>query len=126
MNTTRPATVTVAFLLVLLQIAIAVIATVIAALAPADYKTYAVTTPVFLVVLFAAVAYYLWAGRPWARAVTMVVAALAVIGDLSVVLYYHDTATVTVNIVGLLLAAAILVLLLLPTSKHYFHRTPRS
>ena len=126
MNTTRPATVTVAFLLVLLQIAIAVIATVIAALAPADYKTYAVTTPVFLVVLFAAVAYYLWAGRPWARAVTMVVAALAVIGDLSVVLYYDDTATVTVNIVGLLLAAAILVLLLLPTSKHYFHRTPRS
>ena len=126
MNTTRPATVTVAFLLVLLQIAIAVIATVIAALAPADYKTYAVTTPVFLVVLFAAVAYYLWVGRPWARAVTTVVAALAVIGDLSVVLYYHDTATVTANIVGLLLAAAILVLLLLPTSRRYFHRTPRS
>jgi peptidoglycan/LPS O-acetylase OafA/YrhL len=127
MKTTRPATVTVAFLLVLLvllQIAIAVIASIIAAFAPADYKTYAVTTPLFLVVLFAAVAYYLWVGRPWARAVTMVVAALAVIGDLSVVLYYDHTATIA-NIVGLVLAAAVLILLLLPASKHCFRRTPR-
>jgi hypothetical protein len=112
----------VAFLLVVLQIAIGVVASVIAAFAPADYKTYAVTTPLFLVVLFAAVAYYLWAGRPWARAVTMAVAALAVIGDLSVVLYYDHIATVTANIVGLVLAAAILVLLLLPASKHFFQR----
>jgi peptidoglycan/LPS O-acetylase OafA/YrhL len=126
MKTTRPTAVTIAFLLVLLQIAIAVTASVIAAFAPADYKTYAVTTPVFLVVLFAAVAYYLWVGRPWARAVTMVVAALAVIGDLSVVLYYDHTATVTANVIGLILAAAILILLLLPTSKLFFQRTQPS
>src|SRR6478735_8625223 len=91
MNTTRPATVTVAFLLVLLQIAIAVVAGLIAAFAPADYQTYAVTTPLFLVVLFAVVAYFLWVGRPWARTVTIVVAALAVIGELSVVFYYDHT-----------------------------------
>jgi len=71
MTVTRPATVTAAFLLVLLQILIAVIATVSAALAPADYKTYAVTTPVFLVVLYGAVAFFLWAGRPWARVVAV-------------------------------------------------------
>jgi len=126
MNNTRPATVTVAFLLVLLQIAIGVTASVIAAFAPADYRTYAVTTPAFLVVLYAAVAYYLWAGRPWARAVTMVVTALAVIGDLSVVLYYDHTATVTANVIGLIIAAAILILLLLPTSKHCFRPTQAS
>lgn len=126
MNTTRPAAVTLACVLVLIQIAIAVTASVIAAVAPADYKTYAVTTPAFLVLLFAAVAYYLWVGRPWARAVTMVVAALAVIGDLSVVLYYDHTATVTANVIGLIIAAAILILLLLPTSKHYFQRTQAS
>jgi hypothetical protein len=123
MNTTRPATVTAAFLLILLQILIAVIATVTAALAPADYKTYAVTTPVFLVVLYGAVAFYLWVGRPWARTVTMVIAALAVIGNLSVVLYYDHTTTVAMNIVGLVLSVALLVLLLLPTSKHYFQQT---
>ena len=120
MKPSRPVAVTTAFLLVLLQILIAVIAT--AALAPADYKTYAVTTPVFLVVLYGAVAYYLWAGRSWARAVTMLIAALAVIGDLSVVLYYDHTTTVTVNIVGLLLALAVLLLLLLPTSRRYYQR----
>jgi len=123
MNTTRPATVTVAFLLVLLQIAIAVVAGLIAAFAPADYQTYAVTTPLFLVVLFAVVAYFLWVGRPWARAVTIVVAALAVIGELSVVLYYDHTATVIANVVGLVLAAAILVLLLLPASRQYLHQS---
>jgi hypothetical protein len=123
MNTTRPGTVTAAFLLILLQILIAVIATVTAALAPADYKTYAVTTPVFLVVLYGAVAFYLWVGRPWARTVTMVIAALAVIGNLSVVLYYDHTTTVAMNIVGLVLSVALLVLLLLPTSKHYFQQT---
>ncbi len=48
MNTTRPAAVTVVFVLVLLQIAIGVTASLIAAFAPADYKIYAVTTPVFL------------------------------------------------------------------------------
>ena len=62
MKPTRPVAVTTAFLLVLLQILIAVIATITAALAPADYKTYAVTTPVFLVVLYGAVAFYLWSG----------------------------------------------------------------
>src|SRR6478752_538007 len=107
MTTNRPATVTAAFLLVLLQILIAVIATVTAALAPADYKTYAVTTPVFLVVLYGAVAFYLWVGRPWARTVTMVIAALAVIGNLSVVLYYDHTTTVAMNIVGLVLSVAL-------------------
>jgi peptidoglycan/LPS O-acetylase OafA/YrhL len=122
MSTTRPVTVTAAFLLVLLQILIAVIATATAALAPADYKTYAVTTPVVLIVLYGAVAFYLWAGRPWARALTIVIAALAVVGNLSVVLYYDHTTTVTLNIVGLVLSLAILVLLLLPTSKQYFHR----
>ena len=103
MNTTRPATVTAAFLLVLLQILIAVIATVTAALAPADYKTYAVTTPIFVILAYGALAYFLWTGRPWARTVTMVIAALAVVGNLSVVLYYDHTATVAVNIVGLVL-----------------------
>ena len=122
MNTIRPATVTAACLLVLLQILIAVIATVTAALAPAEYKTYAVTTPVFLVVLYAAVAFYLWVGRQWARAVTMVITALAIIGNLSVVLYYDHTATVSLNVVGLVLSVALLVLLLLPSSKRYFQR----
>jgi len=41
---------------------------------------------------------------------------------LSVVLYYDHTTTVAVNIVGLVVALAILVLLLLPTSKQYFKR----
>ena len=122
MNANRPATVTAAFLVVLLQILIAVIATVTAALAPADYKTYAVTTPVFLVVAYGAVAFYLWIGRSWARTVTMVIAALSLVGNLSVVLYYDHTATIAVNIVGLVLSIALLVLLLLPTSKQYFRR----
>ena len=47
----------------------------------------------------------------------MIVAALAVIGSLSVVLYYNHTTTVAVNIVGLVLGLAILVLLLLPVSR---------
>lgn len=38
------------------------------------------------------------------------------------VLYYDHTASVTVNIVGLVLALAILVLLVLPTSRRYFQR----
>jgi hypothetical protein len=122
MKTTRPASVTLAFLLVLLQILIAVIATVTAAMAPADYKTYAVSTPVFLVVLYATVAFYLWAGRPWARAVTIIISALAFIGNLSVVLYYDHSTTIIVNIVGLIISVTILVLLLLPTSKNYFRR----
>lgn len=123
MKPTRPATVTAAVLLVVLQILIAATATVTAALAPANYKTYAVTTPVFLILGYGAVAYFLWAGRPWARALAILVAALATIGNLSVVLYYDHTTTVTVNIVGLVLALAILVLLLLPTSRAY-HRRP--
>jgi cbb3-type cytochrome oxidase subunit 3 len=122
MSTSRPATVTAAFLLVLLQILIAVIATATAALAPADYKTYAVTTPVLLVVLYGIVAFCLWAGRRWARTVTIVIAALSAVGNLSVVLYYDHTTTVTVNVVGLVLSVALLVLLLLPTSKQYFQR----
>jgi peptidoglycan/LPS O-acetylase OafA/YrhL len=123
MKSTRPAVVTMAVLLVALLIVIAVIASVIAAFAPADYKTYAVTTPLFLVLLFAAAAYYLWVGRRWARAVTIVIASLAIIGDLSVVLYYDSTATVIMNVVGLILAAGILVLLLLPSSSRYFRST---
>lgn len=120
---TRPMTVTIAVLLVGAQILIAVIATITAAVAPADYKTYAVTTPVFLVVLYSAVAYYLWAGRGWARWVAMVVAMLAVIGDLSVVLYYDHTTTVTMNIIGLVLALAVLVLLALPASRDFYQRS---
>jgi hypothetical protein len=77
----------------------------------------------FVVVLFAVVAYFLWVGRPWARLLTMVVAALAVIGELSVVLYYDHIATVIANVVGLVLAAAILVLLLLPASRQYFRQS---
>ena len=122
MKSTRPAIVTAAVLLVVLQILIAVTATVTAALAPADYKTYAVTTPVFLIVGYGVVAYFLWAGRRWARVLAMIVAALAVIGNLSVVLYYNHTTTVAVNIVGLVLGLAILVLLLLPVSRAYYQR----
>jgi peptidoglycan/LPS O-acetylase OafA/YrhL len=122
MKPTRPVVVTVACLLVLLQILIAAVAAVTAALAPADYKTYAATTPVFLIVGYGAVAFYLWIGRSWARVVTMLIAVLAIIGDLSVVLYYDHTTTVTVNIIGLVLALAVLVLLLLPASRHYYRR----
>lgn len=75
-ETTRPPSVTAAVLLVLLQLLIAVTAKFTAALAPADYKTYAVTTPVFLIVGYGVVAYFLWAGRPWARILAMAVAAL--------------------------------------------------
>jgi hypothetical protein len=39
------------------------------------------------------------------------------------VLYYDHTTTVAMNIVGLVLSVALLVLLLLPTSKHYFQQT---
>lgn len=119
----RPVTVTFAFLLVVLQIVISLVATITAWLAPADYQTYAVTTPVFLFVLYGVVAYYLWAGRAWASTLTLVVAVLGLIGNLSVVLYYHDTATVAVNIVGLVIAAGIVVLLLAPASKQYFSRS---
>ena len=62
------------------------------------------------------------AGRRWARVLAMIVAALAVIGNLSVVLYYNHTTTVAVNIVGLVLGLAILVLLLLPVSRAYYQR----
>ena len=123
MSTARPATVTVAFLLVVVQIVIMLVATITAAVAPADYKTYAATTPGILIVLFAAVAYFLWAGRPWARTVAILVAAIGVIGDLSVILYYRDTPSVAVHVVGLLIALGILVLLLLPASKQYFARS---
>ena len=60
MKGTRPVAVTAAFLLVLLQIVIAVIATVTAAFAPGGLP---VTTPLFLVVLYGAVAFYPLAGR---------------------------------------------------------------
>lgn len=123
MANARPATVTVAFLLVAIQIAISLIATITAAVAPADYKTYAATTPGFMVVLYAAVAYFLWAGRPWARTVTMIVAAIGIIGNLSVVLYYDHTASIVVNVVGLVLALGILILLALPDSKRYFEHS---
>jgi hypothetical protein len=69
------------------------------------------------------VAYFLWAGSPWARTVTILVAALGVIGDLSVILYYRHTPTVAVHVVGLVIALGILVLLLLPASKQYFERS---
>lgn len=115
----RPTTVTLAFALVVLQILISLAAAVIAALAPADYKTYAATTPGILIVLYAVVAYFLWAGSRWARTLTLVIAALGAIGNLSVILYYDHTATVTMNIVGLVIAVAIIALLLAPASKAY-------
>ena len=93
----RPLTVLLAFLLVVAQIVISLAATVTAALAPADYRTYATTTPAFLLVLYAAVAYYLWAGRAWARTLALVIAVLGLIGNLSVILYYDHTATVAVQ-----------------------------
>ena len=52
---------------------------------------------------------------------TLVIAALAAIGDLSVVLYYDHTATVAVNIVVLVLLLPFGALLL-PSSKQYFQR----
>jgi peptidoglycan/LPS O-acetylase OafA/YrhL len=119
----RPLTVLLAFLLVVAQIVISLVATVTAALAPADYRTYATTTPAFLLVLYAAVAYYLWAGRPWARTLALVIAILGLIGNLSVILYYDHTATVAANVVGLIIAIGIVVLLLTPASRTYFSRS---
>lgn len=123
MTQKRPLTVVLAFLLVVAQIVISLAATVTAALAPADYRTYAATTPAFLVILYAAVAYYLWAGRSWARTLALVIAALGLIGNLSVILYYDHTATVAVNVVGLVIALGIVVLLLLPASREFFSRS---
>jgi hypothetical protein len=78
------------------------------------------------VLLYAAVGDCGWRAAETAvqhATVTILIAALAVIGDLSVVLYYDHATTVTVNIVGLVLALAVLLLLLLlPTSRRYFQR----
>lgn len=123
MNAARPLTVTLAVLLVGLQILISLAAGIIAYTKPADYQGYAVTAPLFLVVLYAVAAYYLWAGRQWARILTLVVALIGVIGNLSVVLYYDDTTTVAANVVGLVIAAAIVVLLLAPASRSYYSRS---
>ena len=123
MNATRPLTVTLAVLLVVLQLVISLAAGIIAYTKPADYQTLAVTAPLFLLVLYAVAAYYLWAGRSWARLLTLVVALIGVIGNLSVVLYYDDTTTVAANVVGLVIAAAIVVLLLAPASRAYYSRS---
>lgn len=122
----RPLTVTLAVLPVVLQLVISpqlvisLVAAFIAYTKPADYQTLAVTSPLFLLLLFAVAAYYLWAGRSWARLLTLVVALLGVIGNLSVVLYYDDTTTVAANVVGLVIAAAIVLLLLAPASRAYY------
>ena len=120
MTDKRPVTVILAVLLVLLQLLISLGAAALAYFRPADYQTYVVTAPLFLLVLYAAAAYYLWAGRRWARILTLVVALIGVIGNLSVVLYYDDTATVTMNVIGLVIATLIVVLLLAPASRTYY------
>jgi peptidoglycan/LPS O-acetylase OafA/YrhL len=120
MTAKRPVTVVLAVLLVLLQLVISAGAAALAAFRPAEYQTYVVTAPLFLLVLYAVAAYYLWAGRRWARELTLVVALIGVVGNLSVVLYYDDTATVTMNVVGLVIAALIVVLLLAPASRAYY------
>ncbi len=122
MNAHRPLTATLAVLLVVLQLVISLAAAIIAWTKPADYQTYAVTAPLFLLVLYAVAAYYLWAGREWARILTLVVALIGVIGNLSVVLYYDDKTTVAANVVGLVIAAAIVVLLFAPASRAYYSK----
>ncbi len=122
MTAKRPVTVVLAVLLVLLQLVTSAAAAALAAFRPADYQAYVVTAPLFLLVLYGVAAYYLWAGRRWARELTLVVALIGVIGNLTVVLYYDDTATVTMNIVGLVVAALIVVLLLAPASKAYYSK----
>ncbi len=123
MNAARPVTATLAVALVVLQLVISLVAAGIAYFKPADYQTYAVTAPLFLLVLYGVAAYYLWARRQWARILTLVVAAIGVIGNLSVVLYYDDTSTVAMNAVGLVIAAAIIVLLLAPASRAYYSKS---
>ena len=122
MNVSRPLTATLAVLLVVLQLVISLAAALIAWTKPADYQTYAVTAPLFLLVLYAVAAYYLWAGREWARILTLVVALIGVIGNLSVVLYYDDTTTVTANVIGLVIAVGIVLLLLAPASRAYYSK----
>ncbi len=116
----RPATVTLAVLLVVLALLVAAAAALTAYLRPADYQTLVVTTPLFLLVLYGVAAYYLWAGHRWARILTLVVALIGVIGNLSVALYYDDTATVTVNVIGLVIDVIIVLLLLAPASARYY------
>ena len=123
MNNARPLTVTLAVLLVVLQLVISLAAGIIAYAKPADYQTYAATAPLFLLVLYAVAAYYLWAGRPWARLLTLVVVLIGVIGNLSVVLYYHDTIILAMNVVGLVIAVGIVALLLAPASRAYYSRS---
>ena len=48
------------------------------------------------------------------------VALIGVIGNLTVALYYDDTATVTVNVIGLVIDVIIVVLLLAPASGRYY------
>lgn len=122
----RPITVTVAAALVGVQIVISLAASIIAAYAPADYKTYAATTPAILLVLYAVTAYYLYRGHPWARTVALLVSILGIIGNLSVTLYYDHQATVLANIIGLIIAVLIVGLLMAPASVRYFHRAPVS
>lgn len=122
MNSNRPGTVVLATALVALQIGISLAAAVIAWLAPMDDRTLAATTPAVLIVGYAVVAYYLWVGHAWARIVALAIAAVGAIGNLLVVLYYDHTATIAMNIVGLVISAAIVVLLMTSASRQYFGR----
>ena len=81
----RPASVVLAAVLVVAQIVISLVAAVAAWLAPADYRTLVTTTPAFLMLGYAVVAYFLWVGRGWARILALTVAGLGTVGNLSVV-----------------------------------------
>ena len=122
MSFRRPASVVFATVLVVAQIVISLVAAVTAWLAPADYRTLAATTPAFLMLGYAVVAYYLWVGRGWARILALMVAVLGAVGNLSVVLYYDHTATVAMNWIGLVIAVVIIILLLTRSSRLYFGR----
>jgi hypothetical protein len=120
-STPRPGSVATALVLVGVQIVVMIVAAITAAFATVDGKPFAVTVPAFLIVLYALVAYYLLVGKNWARVLTMTVAALGLIGHLSVAFYYGHATTMTVHIVAAIIALVVLILLALPASRDYFH-----
>ncbi len=117
----RPGTVAAALVLVVVQVVLMIVASVTAGLATVDGKPFAVTVPVFLIVLYAIAAFYLWAGRNWARILTMTIAALGLIGHVSVAFYYGHGTTITLHVVAAVIALGVLVLLALPASREYYH-----
>ncbi len=119
--TPRPGTVAAALVLVAVQVVLMIVASVTASFATADGKPFAVTVPVFLIVLYAIAAFYLWAGRNWARILTMTFAVLGLIGHLSVAFYYGHGPTITLHVVAAVIALGVLVLLAMPASRAYYH-----